>query len=222
MLSDTHFAQVIYTLRVADAYIFAEARKQRISRNITHHAKGRASKLGLKVDTNKAARLSIKEVSTKPYPVIEQTYSPIMESNVYMSTTSWVAGPTASDLLNVNAALSKHIARAHQLTRDDFTNMLMYPSRGYDTYPNIHRPLPDVPSEDEHDWERDILPAHSTSTTRSSSLVVTPEDQQEVPLKLHISFKRKSSEVEDNAGYVEKRPKYGRKNWVLTLRQTSI
>jgi len=223
MLSDSHFAHVIYTLRIADAYFFAEARRRRISRNPTHHAKQRASKLGLQVNTDKAARLSIKEVSTKPYPVITQTYSPVIESNIYISTTSWVTGPTASDLLNVGAALSEHLTRAQQLTQNEFADLLMHPSCGYDTYTQIHRPLPDVPSEARPDWEGDILQANSTtSTSRSSSMIATPEDQQEVPLKIHMNSKRKSCEVDDNVVYVEKRPKYGRKNWVLTLRQTNV
>lgn len=222
MLSDSHFAHVIYTLRLADAYFFAEARRRRISRNPTHHAKKRAGKLGLQVDTDKASKLSIKEVSTKPYPVITQTYSPVIESNVYISTTSWVTGPTANDLLNVDAALSEHLTRTHQLTQEEFTDMLMYPSCGYDTYTQIHRSLPDVPSEARPDWEADVLQAKSTRTSRSSSIIVTPEDHQEVPLKIHINSKRKSCEIDDGVVYVEKRPKYGRKNWVLTLRQTGV
>lgn len=188
MLSDSHFAHVIYTLRIADAYFFAEARRQRISRNPTHHAKKQAGRLGLQVDTDKAANLSVKQVSTKPYPVITQTYSPVIESNVYISTTSWVTGPTANDLLSVDAALSEHLirTRSYQLTQNEFIDMLMSPSSGYDTYTRIHGSLPDVPSEVRPDWETDALQAKSTHTSRSSSMIATPVGQYFITLR-HLS-----------------------------------
>jgi len=218
MLSDSRFAEVIYTLRVADARFFEKARTWRFEQRPTHHAKRRAIGLNLIVDTQKATKLHISAVSQRPYPEIVQTYSPVtVDSSIYMTTTCWVAGPTANDLVNMNAALVHHIARNPRPPREDSEDMLMYPSSGYEANPVVHRPQPDVPSEACGD--RDVLPGHSTHTSRSSSVVITPEDRPSMPLKIRINFKRKSYEVEDDASYIDKRPKYGRKNWIITQRQ---
>lgn len=222
MLSDSRFAQVIHTLRIADAYFFAEARSRRATHKPTCHAKQRAVRLKLKVDTDRAARLPINEVSTKPYPEIVQTYSPIAESNTY-ATTTWVTGPTISDLLHVNAALIRYLARTTQPMQEGACDRLIYPADDFEAHPIAQGPRPDVIPEAVSD--QNVLATHSTSTSKSSSAVATPvrygilvplairltrwlqEDRPRLPLKIHTNFKRKSCEVESSGVYVEKRPK---------------
>ncbi|KAF9443614.1 hypothetical protein P691DRAFT_713033 [Macrolepiota fuliginosa MF-IS2] len=223
MLSDSRFAEVIYTLRVADARFFETARTWRSEQRPTHYAKRRATRLNLVVDTDKAARLHISAVSQRPYPEIVQTYSPVaVNSNIYTTTTCWVTGPTANDLVNMNAALVHHIARNPQPLQECSHDRLMYPPSGYEAHPVVHRTQPDVPSGVRGDWDSDVRSVVSSNTSESSSTVITPEDGPSMPLKIRINFKRKSYEVEDDGSYVEKRPKYGRKNWIATLRQSDV
>lgn len=172
MLTDSRFAQVIYTLRVADAYLFAEARCRRAFYKPTHHAKRRAVRLDLKVDTGKAAGLPTMEAYSRRDPQIIQTYSPIFQSDSYATTTAWVTGPTASDLLNMNAALSEHITRTTQpLSSHETCDRLMYPTSGYEG-PYRERAWPsDVPSDA---VPYPDLSTHSSDTSASISSIITP------------------------------------------------
>lgn len=173
MLSDYRFAQTIYNLRVADANCFAKARSWRRTHTPTYHAKKRSIRLGLSVDTGKAARLSISAISTKPYPQIVQTYSPILESKGHVMTTTYVAGPTANDLLSVNATLTEYLARTAQLTPDNTCDRLLYPPTGYEDQPAAWRSEPDVPSS-VVTYPAAVLSAQSTSSSASSSTLTTP------------------------------------------------
>lgn len=167
MLSDSHFARVVYALRVADAHCFSEARNIRAAYRPTFHAKNRSIRLGLCVDTDKAARLPVSHVSTKPYPLVVQTYSPVIESTTRV-TTIRLNGPTASDLLILNAALVEYIARVDKSTMDD--DRLMYPSTACYDDPANWRSKPDVPS--------DITSLRSSNrssrTSASSDVLITP------------------------------------------------
>lgn len=144
MLSDSGFARVVYTLRIADARCFSVARNTRVAYKPTHHAKKHSLMLGLSVDTDKATKLPVSHVSVKPYPQVVQTYSPVIESTTCV-TTIRINGPTAHDLLNLNASLVEYIARVDQSTLDD--ERLMYPSTADCDLPVVWRPKPDVPSD---------------------------------------------------------------------------
>ncbi|KXN84835.1 hypothetical protein AN958_12129 [Leucoagaricus sp. SymC.cos] len=200
MLSDSQFARVIYTLRIADAYYFAEARCRRAFQKPAHHAKRRAAKLRLQIDTGKATRLPNTQVYAKRRPQVIQTYSPVVESNTYATTTTWVTGPTANDLLMMNAALSEHLTRTFPVGTCD---QLMYP-HGFGPS-RAHRSRPDVPL--------DAIPYLDPSSQRSSGssaspgAVIAPEDEHE-PLKIRINIKRKSCD-DGPRSYIEKRPKAG-------------
>ncbi|KAJ3565630.1 hypothetical protein NP233_g7509 [Leucocoprinus birnbaumii] len=210
MLSDSRFAQVIHNLRDANTFFYAEARCYRAFHQPTHHAKRRAIRLNLKVDTHKAHNLPTMQAYCRQDPEIIQTYSPIFEPNAQVDTNSSMSGPSASDLLNVNAALSEHLARTRIAYRPSaLRNEIVYPSSGYEGNSLHRRPHPDVPS--------DIVAcpglAHSSSSSRSSSTVTTPENQDR-PVMIRINLKRRSPcDVEETQDYVEKRPKYGRKRW---------
>jgi hypothetical protein len=139
MLSDSRFAQIIYNLRVADAYYYAEARCRRAAHCPTYHAKRRALRIDLRVDTDTAARMSSIEAYAMRYPEIIQTYSPVIQSNTYVPTTAWVAGPTANDLLRMNVTLAEYLAVQPVLDRT--CNRRMHPSSTRDV-PCVYRSLP--------------------------------------------------------------------------------
>lgn len=84
MLSDALFAKVIYTFWIVDAYFYADPRCRRACCRLTHHAKQRAARLNLKIDTRKAANL----FTRRHIPgTIVQTYSAIIESLGATSTS---------------------------------------------------------------------------------------------------------------------------------------
>jgi hypothetical protein len=169
MLSDSRFAQVIYTLREANAYYSAEARCFRAFFKPTHHAKRRAGKLDLNVNTAKAASMP---TYCRRDPLIIQTYSLILESNTYAINTSSVPGPTPNDLRYVDAALSEHLTRTIPMSSPNTQcDRLMYPTSGYEG-PYERRPPSDVPSDAAH--YPDLLPSHSSATSSSTSSVTTP------------------------------------------------
>ncbi|XP_006454845.1 hypothetical protein AGABI2DRAFT_176262 [Agaricus bisporus var. bisporus H97] len=210
MLSDSGFARVVYTLRIADARCFSVARNTRVAYKPTHHAKKHSLMLGLSVDTDKATKLPVSHVSVKPYPQVVQTYSPVIESTTCV-TTIRINGPTAHDLLNLNASLVEYIARVDQSTLDD--ERLMYPSTADCDLPVVWRPKPDVPS--------DVASLRSSTsgsscTSVSSYGLMTPDDRVE---QTRGQYKRKSTDMVDGFTLVDKRPKYGRKGWIETFRR---
>ena len=106
-----------YTFCIVDAYFYADPRCRRACCRLTHHAKQRAARLNLKIDTRKAANLSIKETYSRYDPEIVQTYSAIIESlgatgnSVFkwpMSTLCWpLTRITTYDRL-MHSALIRH------------------------------------------------------------------------------------------------------------------
>ena len=73
-----------YTFCIVDAYFYADPRCRRACCRLTHHAKQRAARLNLKIDTRKAANL----FTRRHIPgTIVQTYSAIIESLGATSTS---------------------------------------------------------------------------------------------------------------------------------------
>ncbi|KAF5355789.1 hypothetical protein D9756_004295 [Leucocoprinus leucothites] len=210
MLSDSRFAQVVYNLRDANAYFYAEARCYRAFHKPTHYAKRRAIRLNLNVDTRKAMNMPTIEAYCRHDPLIIQTYSPIAESNAHANTNGWVSGPTNNELLNINAALSEYLSRINTAGSSGTRDEPLHRPPTRKGYGAILRPLPDVP------LDIAVYPdlTRSSSSSSSSSMITTPKDKAR-PLTVRTNLKRRSPcDVEDADNYVEKRPKYGRKHWV--------
>ncbi|KAJ4485373.1 hypothetical protein J3R30DRAFT_3439050 [Lentinula aciculospora] len=211
-------------------HVIAESFRQNV--HLSHHARRRAHARGLKIDTAQAARCPQKLVSVLPLHEIDTSVSPTLNRAASEDLLPVIPAPLAPAAqrpviarITIPAASASRpvvepVSRSETGPGKIFVpvairgqpNPWLGPTSRFSITPNnelfqVHKPvILDVPL-DMTEVDDD---ASSGSSEASSSGPSTPHDFS----SLVIRFKRKSLEIEgDSASTVEKRPKYGRKEW---------
>ncbi|KAF8899458.1 hypothetical protein BD779DRAFT_1667125 [Infundibulicybe gibba] len=210
VLKPHHIRNLILILRQANAHYSRVAASVRRSLRPTHHAKMRAQRLGLGVNTEKAVALAHKHVSVIPLPILDiptPAPDPVFRAPPARPQHRPMWGiiplPDVEAALDVPAdegdateAWDMEIIRTGEIS----------PLRIAD----ITTPLPDAPGSG--------MSISSDSDVSNSSGLPTPAD---APIMIRI--KRKSAELAmEPVESVEKRPRFLRKSFAQPLTQQRI